>query len=123
MPSIGKNNFLVKLIHEKTKVPKQDIVDILKVMPECMAETFIEANLPVREKLHIGGISLSWSVKQFGPAVGASTSEGFRKHLTRIKLEGKYPLALHFLQKMRPRNKKIAENRLKNEKNILLGDY
>ena len=123
MPSIGLNNFLVKLIHEKTKVPKQDIVDILKVMAPCMAEAFIHANLPAKETLDMGGIRLSWSVRQFGPAVSAKTSDKFRKHLTRLKIEGKYPLALHFYHKMHPRNKKVAENRIKITKDILIKDY
>lgn len=123
MPSIGQNNFLVKLLHEKTKVSKRDIVDILKFIPECMAEAFIEANLPAKEKLYLGGVSLSWCTKQFGPAVGAKTSDNFRKHLTRLKLEGKYPLAQHFFEKMRPLNKEIAKKRVNKEKNILLGNY
>lgn len=123
MSTLGLNNFLVKLIHEKTKVPKQDIVDILKIMPECMAEAFIEANLPAKQRFYVGGVALSWSTKQFGPAVGATTTKRFKKHLTRLKIEGKSPLALQFLQKMRPRNKKIAEKRTKNEKNILLTEY
>lgn len=123
MPTIGQNNFLVRLIHEKTKVSKQEIIDILKVMPECMAEAFIQANLPAKRKLYIGGIGISWSTKQFGPAVGATTTKRFKQHLTKLKLEAKYPMAAHFLQKMRPINKKNAENKTKFGKNILKTDY
>jgi len=69
------------------------------------------------------GIRLSWSIKQFGPAVGATTSQKLRDRLIELKLERKYPLAQKFCDLMLPENKKNAEKKRKSAKNILTDEF
>jgi hypothetical protein len=116
MAAIGKNNLLVDLIHQKTKLKKQDIVDIFKVLPECMAETFIQSNLEENQPIDLGGINLRWKLSgPWGANVTACTTKQFKSHLTRLKIERNHPLAERLYNLMHPKNKRIASERCKRD--------
>lgn len=94
MGPIGKNTPLVELLFQKTKVKKEDIIDILKQLPECMAEAFLMSNPPEKKHIEVGGIAISWhSSKVKDPWIALKLAKAFKIHFSRLKNEKKYPLA------------------------------
>jgi len=57
MPAIGKSNPIIDILHRKTKIRKEDIIDLFRVLPECMADAVFESNLLPGESLYVGGVS------------------------------------------------------------------
>ena len=109
MPGIGKNHPLVTLIHQKTKIKKQDIVDMLKVMPECMVEAFITENLEANKPMDMGGVSLRWKTGGiWGPFLQFKATPALKSHFTRFRIEKKYPLAVKLFDLMHPKSKERA---------------
>lgn len=47
MPSIGKSNPIIDILHRKTKIRKEDIIDLFRVLPESMAEAFLIDQSPL----------------------------------------------------------------------------
>lgn len=106
---MGPNHPLVNLIHQKTKIKKVDIVDIFKVLPECMAEAFFMANMEEGKPLDLGGINLRWKkMGKWGAGICASLTQPMKTHFSRVKVEQKYPLAIQLYKLMHPKNKERA---------------
>ena len=115
MPAIGKNALLVDLLYKKTKVKKEDIVDIFRALPECMAEAFIQSNLEDGKPIDLGGVSIRWKRGgMWGTYLVSRMTENFKDHLTRLKIEGKHPLAIQLFNLMHPKNKESALRRHNN---------
>lgn len=93
MGAIGQHNFLVQLLKAKTKVKAQDIVDILKALPECMAEAFLEAAPDEKKPVYFGANKVHWKQTGLGPAIAFSATESFKNRINRDKIEKTYPFS------------------------------
>ena len=94
MGPISKDSDLVNLIYKKTKIKKATIIDMIRVMPECMAEAFLMSDIEPEKRIDLGGISIGWhSSENRGAWTNIKPSSQFKKHLFRMKKEKKYPLA------------------------------
>jgi len=93
MPSIGKDTFFVKLLHRKTKIKTEDIVDILKAIPECMAEAFLEENPDEKKPVYFGVNKAHWKQTGLGPAIVFSATKTFISRINKDKIEKTYPFS------------------------------
>jgi len=93
MPSIGKDTFFVRLIAKKTKIKAEDIVDILRVIPECMAEAFLEANPDEKKPVYFGANKAHWKQTGLGPAIVFSATKTFISRINKDKIEKIHPLS------------------------------
>jgi hypothetical protein len=116
MASIGKNQFLVRLLHAKTKIKIDDIAEVLNLLPECLAEAFFEANPGEKQALNFGAFTINWRNTNLGPGFVFKPSKSFIKHTSRIRIEQKHDLAVLLLEKMLPIVKERVLGRLEKEK-------
>lgn len=93
MPSIGKDAFIVRLLHLKTKIKTEDIVDLLKALPECMAEAFLEANPDEKKPVYFGANKVHWKQTGLGPAIVFSATKTFTNRINKDKVEKTYPFS------------------------------
>lgn len=109
MPSLSKNTFLVQLLAAKTKMKMQDILDILDLLPECMAEAFLQADPEVNEKVFLGVGTLYWKkATKWGPSFIILPTKVFYRTLTRLRMEKEYPLAEKLWNLMHPLSRERA---------------
>ena len=108
MPSIGKETFLVKEIHRKTKIRTEDIAEILNLLPECLAEAFFQANPAEKEGVNFGAVIAHWKNTNLGPGIFFKPSKTFNKHTLVVKYKQNTPLATLLFEKMLPFNRKSA---------------
>lgn len=121
MPAIGKKHPLVTLIYQKTKIRKEDIVDMFKVLPECMAEAFYMANPGEGEAVDLGGINLRWKLAgKWGSAVSSNLTKPMKSHLVRVKVEKRYPLAAELFDIMNQKNRERAVHKQEKAKTTTL---
>lgn len=92
---------------------REDIVELLKAMPVCMAEAFMQSNPDEKKPVDLGGISLRWHKGKGGGGITAKTGKPFRKHFTKLKIEKKHPLAVKLFDLMQPLNREKAIKRCK----------
>lgn len=119
MASIGKNQFLVRLLHAKTKIKIDDIAEILNLLPECLAEAFFESNPGEKQVLNFGALTINWRNTNLGPGFVFKPSGTFIKHASRIRFEQKYDLAVLLLEKMLPINQqRVSKSIEKEDQNI-----
>lgn len=112
MASIGKDQFLVKILRQKTKIKTEDIAEILNLLPECLSEAFFEANPDEKELVNFGAILMFWKDTNFGPGIFFRPSRGFRKRFLMTKYMRKTSLAITLYNKMVPNNREKAINRI-----------
>ena len=104
MPSIGRKSSLVKMIHARTKIKAIDIVDLLRVLPECLAEAFLEASPGENQMIDMGCVSMSWKKgNRWGPYIKMKPTKKFKAHFTKLRYEKKYPLAAKLFDLMHPK--------------------
>ena len=119
MASIGKNQFLVKLIHAKTKIKIDDIAEVLNLFTECLAESFFEANPGEKQPVNFGFLNAYWRKTNLGPGMVFKPSKTFIEHVSRIKVEQKYELAILLFEKTLPTiQERISRSVEKASKNI-----
>jgi len=110
MAAISKESFFVKLLAKKTKIKTEDIIDILKAIPGCMAEAFLEANPVAKEAVYFGINTAQWKHTPFGPTVVFSPTKTFKERMVKLKLEQNYPLAKQLYDLMMPiTQQRVAE--------------
>lgn len=109
---IGNKGFLVRLIKAKTKISTEDIQEILHILPECMAEAFIQANPKEKELVDLGPVSGFWRpATRWGPSVQLKAKKAFGEALTRLRYEKNYPLASQLYEMMHPKTKERVSER------------
>lgn len=119
MASIGRNQFLVKLIHAKTKIKIDEIAEVLNLLSECLAEAFFEANPGEKQALNFGLLNAYWRKTNLGPGMVFKPSKNFIEHVSRIKVEQKYELATLLFEKTLPTiQERILKSVEKVSKNI-----
>lgn len=92
--AIGKESRIVDLIRAKTKLSKEDIYDVLWVLPEVLAELFMELSPKEKASVHLGILNAYWQDSRTGkPGIVFKPTERFKSKLTQLKFEGKTPLA------------------------------
>jgi hypothetical protein len=112
MSAAGPQSFLVQLIHVKTKVRIRDIMDVLALLPECMAEAFMEAGAAEKERVSFGFASLAWRNTGWGPSVKLYTSQPLLESLVDLKYAQEYPLAKQMWELMHPKSKERVLERV-----------
>lgn len=105
MPSIGPNSTLVKILHKKTKIKSVDIIDLLRALPEGIAEAFFQANPDEKEPVNFGALNVHWKNTNLGPGIFFKPASVFQKHVSRIKYEQKTAFATTLYEKMLPINR------------------
>lgn len=111
MPKLGKKTFLVSLICAKTKISAEDVVDVIAALPACMAEAFIHSNPPESKGVDLGAVSAQWKAGSgWGAYISLKPTKSFKIHFTKLRYEGKYPLAIKLYSMM---NKKSKERVIK----------
>lgn len=116
MGPIGRKNDLVNLIHARTKIKKVDIIEMFKVMPECMAEAFMMSNADEGIGVEMGGIAIAWHSKgKWGPWLEVKPNTRFKTHMATLKIEKTTELAEKMNNLMHPINKERVTNRLLRE--------
>lgn len=94
MGPIPKDSDLVSLIHAKTKIKKRDIIDMIRILPECTAEAFILSNVEPGIPVDLGAIAISWHHNdKKSPWITIKGSSKFKKRLYALKKEKKQPLS------------------------------
>lgn len=119
MASIGKNQFLVHLLHKKTKIKIDDVAEILNLLSECLAEAFFEANPGEKKSVNFGFLNAYWRKTNLGPGMVFKPSTTFIEQVSRIKVEQKYELASLLFKKTLPTiQERILKSVEKASKNI-----
>lgn len=119
MGPLSKNSDIINQLYLRTKVKKTDIIDLLKVLPECMADTFINSNPDMDALVEFGFISIRWKKgRGWGAIVTATLPDRFKRRITEHKIERKTPLGQKLYESMHPINKERAEKRIKAKNNI-----
>ena len=104
MPSLARKSSLVKMICTKTKIKPVNVIDVLRILPECMAEAFIQANPAEREVIDMTCVSMYWNKgNKWGPYITMKPSKKFKVYLTKLRYEKKYPLAEKLFDLMHPK--------------------
>jgi len=117
MPKIGKKGTIVELIHSKTKINKDEIYDILRVLSDSLAEVIMEKNLGEKQVLHLGFINVYWqSALGKKPEIVIQPTERFKDRFAELKYERKTPLAQLLYDQLPPHLKdKMEKNRAKKQ--------
>lgn len=116
MGPIGKNSDIVNLLYSRTKIKKRDICDIIKALPECMAEAFIMSNVDEKQPVNLGGIAIRWNKGgKWGMWLTVKANTAFKLHLSKLKIMSDEPLAKKMNELMLPSNKKKAIQRIKDK--------
>ena len=125
MARISKNRTIVKLIQDKTKVSRQDIVDVLLALSEALPEAFIIENPTQNEVVMFPFLNIKWRITKWGPGISIKPSASFTNTIKKLKVEGKHPLAIKLFDLMHPVGQqkitKTYENQANNNK--LPSDY
>lgn len=99
----NRNSFLVQLLHMRTNVAFPDIIEILDLLPECMAETFMDAAPEEGKKVFLGVVSALWKNTIYGPAVYMKPPLDFDNSFVDLKLAGETQFAREMWSRMHPR--------------------
>ena len=78
---------------------RQDIVDVLILLPECLAQSFFEENPVSGEFVNFGIIAMAWKPKkQYGYAITVKKTQTFVKAITANKQTNPTPLSITLSQ-------------------------
>lgn len=106
MPALGRKSPLVKMICARTKIKPVNVIDVLRILPECMAEAFIQANPAEREVIDMTCVSMCWNKgNKWGPHITIKPAKKFKEHFTKLRYEKNYPLAVELFDLMHPKTK------------------
>lgn len=103
MSHIGKESRIVELIRAKTKLSKEDIYDVLWVLPEVFAEYLMEISPPEKTILHLGVANIYWQDHRSGkPETVLLPTGRFKKRMAELKFQAKTPLAKELFSILKP---------------------
>lgn len=103
MSKVGKQSSVVQYLHKRTKINIDDICDILRLLPDATASALIHSNLPEKDVLYLGFISISWQ-NPIGkkPEIMLHTTKRFKETLAELKFRQETPLAKTMFANLQP---------------------
>lgn len=113
-----KSGRLVQLINQKTKIKKDEISDILAILPDVIAELFFESNPEEKEHVFFPMFSIMWQKSyRNGSMTKTKKSQPLVQAILRQKKLQKTPLAIKLLAM--PCLPTVARQAKKEQKSIL----
>lgn len=116
MSHIGKESRIIELIQAKTKMSKDDIYDVLWVLPEVFAEFLMEKSPEEKCSIHMGVVNVYWQTAAAkSPEVVFLPTDRFKRTLSTLKYKRETALAKQLYDNL-PHNLKTKLNNSQSKK-------